>query len=138
MRSASIFLTLIGSAFGYDLVTTYSGPTFFAGWDYYSHWQNHTKLVSGGCARGWEQTSNILMVCPMINGSRHSSQKLTGFWFLGGQIAIFEGINLATNNQMTLPTFPGCTQPKDVDQTRRTNHTDCGSTPQGRTGRKVF
>ena len=46
MRSAPIFLTLIGSVFGYDLVTTYSGPTFFDGWDYYGHWDNLTNGIS--------------------------------------------------------------------------------------------
>lgn len=45
MRTAPVFLTLIGSAFGYDLVTTYSGPTFFDGWDYYGHWDNLTNGI---------------------------------------------------------------------------------------------
>ena len=45
---------------------------------------------------------------------------------------------MATNNQMTLHTLPGCTQPKDVIQTGRTNHTDCDSTSQGSTGCNVI
>lgn len=44
---------------------------------------------------------------------------------------------MATNNQMTLHTLPGCTQPKGVNQTGSTIHTDCDSTSQGSTGCSV-
>ena len=66
MRSAPIFLTLIGSVFGYDLVTSYSGPTFFAGWDYYGHWDNLTNGIS--CA--------LLMTCRLADLVPHRGRQL--------------------------------------------------------------
>ena len=44
---------------------------------------------------------------------------------------------MATNNQMTLHTLPGCTQPTGVNQTGETIHTDCDSTLHGSTGCSV-
>ncbi|KAM5533509.1 hypothetical protein V8D89_012846 [Ganoderma adspersum] len=46
-------------------------------------------------------------------------------WPAGGEIDIMELVNLATNNQMTLHTTTGCTQPANVMQLGKTSGTDC-------------
>ena len=46
-------------------------------------------------------------------------------WPNGGEIDVLENVNLATNNQMTLHTSPGCTQAQGVQQLGKTSNTDC-------------
>lgn len=52
----------------------------------------------------------------------------------GGEIDIFEGINLATNNQMSLHTTAGCTQPQGVTQTGTQSTTNCDYSQNGNSG----
>ena len=52
----------------------------------------------------------------------------------GGEIDIFEGINLATNNQMSLHTTAGCTQPQGVTQTGAQQSTNCDYSQNGNSG----
>jgi hypothetical protein len=49
----------------------------------------------------------------------------------GGVIDIFEGVNLATHNQMTLHTTAGCTQPQGVTQTGTQGNTNCDYSQNG-------
>ncbi|KAH9920835.1 concanavalin A-like lectin/glucanase domain-containing protein [Epithele typhae] len=46
-------------------------------------------------------------------------------WPSGGEIDVLENVNLATNNQMTLHTNPGCTQASGVTQLGKTSGSDC-------------
>ncbi|TBU38093.1 concanavalin A-like lectin/glucanase domain-containing protein [Dichomitus squalens] len=48
-------------------------------------------------------------------------------WPAGGEIDIMELVNLAQDNQMTLHTTPGCTQPQGVMQLGKTSGTDCSA-----------
>ena len=52
----------------------------------------------------------------------------------GGEIDIFEGINLATRNQMALHTTSGCTQPQGVTQTGTQAGTNCDYSQNGNSG----
>jgi len=52
----------------------------------------------------------------------------------GGEIDIFEGINLATRNGMALHTTPGCTQPQGVTQTGTQASTNCDYSLNGNSG----
>src|SRR5258706_1840219 len=52
----------------------------------------------------------------------------------GGEIDIFEGINLATNNQMSLHTTTGCTKPQGVTQTGTQATTNCDYSQNGNSG----
>jgi hypothetical protein len=52
----------------------------------------------------------------------------------GGEIDIFEGINLATRNQMSLHTTAGCTQPQGVTQTGTQGNTNCDYSQNGNAG----
>ena len=52
----------------------------------------------------------------------------------GGEIDIFEGVNLATRNQMTLHTTSGCTQPQNVTQTGTQVSTNCDYSQIGNSG----
>jgi len=55
-------------------------------------------------------------------------------WPAGGEIDIFEGINLATRNQMSLHTTAGCTQPQGVTQTGTQGNTNCDYSQNGNAG----
>ena len=59
---------------------------------------------------------------------------MTRFVLAGGEIDIFEGINLATNNQMSLHTTAGCTQPQGVTQTGNQATTNCDYSQNGNSG----
>ena len=48
-------------------------------------------------------------------------------WPSGGEIDILEAVNRATNNQMTLHTSPGCTQPAGVVQSGMTSGSNCSA-----------
>ena len=52
----------------------------------------------------------------------------------GGEIDIFEGVNLQNSNQMTLHTGSGCTMPHGISQTGTALGTDCGSSPSNNAG----
>ena len=52
----------------------------------------------------------------------------------GGEIDIFEGINLAKNNQMALHTTAGCTQPQGVIQTGTQAITNCDYSQNNNSG----
>src|SRR6266404_5622598 len=45
---------------------------------------------------------------------------------LGGEIDIFEGVNMQNSNQMTMHTGPGCSMPHGLSQTGTQLGTDCG------------
>lgn len=53
---------------------------------------------------------------------------------LGGEIDIFEGVNMQDSNQMTLHTGPGCIIPRNVYQTGTALGRDCGSSPSNNAG----
>ncbi|KAH7885188.1 glycoside hydrolase family 16 protein [Phlebopus sp. FC_14] len=46
-------------------------------------------------------------------------------WPQGGEIDTFEGVNMQTNNQMSLHTEPGCTQVSPNETSALVNSTDC-------------
>ncbi|KAI0823309.1 concanavalin A-like lectin/glucanase domain-containing protein [Trametes gibbosa] len=48
-------------------------------------------------------------------------------WPTGGEVDIFEGVNMMTQNQMALHTQPGCVISSSAKQTGRVNVTDCSS-----------
>ena len=57
---------------------------------------------------------------------------------LGGEIDIFEGVNMQNSNQMTIHSGPGCTMPHDLSQTGAQTGTalgtDCASSPSNNAG----
>ncbi|KAF8895109.1 glycoside hydrolase family 16 protein [Infundibulicybe gibba] len=46
-------------------------------------------------------------------------------WPIGGEIDTFEGVNLRTNNQISLHTNPGCVQTNPTQSSQLINSTDC-------------
>ena len=52
----------------------------------------------------------------------------------GGEIDIFEGVNLVTHNGMSLHTTPGCTQPQGVTQTGTQASTNCDYSQNSNSG----
>jgi hypothetical protein len=48
---------------------------------------------------------------------------------LGGEIDIFEGVNLQSSNFMALHTSPGCSMPNGITQTGTPRSVDCDSSP---------
>ncbi|KAI0633311.1 concanavalin A-like lectin/glucanase domain-containing protein [Trametes polyzona] len=48
-------------------------------------------------------------------------------WPKGGEVDIFEGVNMMTTNQMALHTQPGCSLSSSAKQTGKVNQTDCSS-----------
>jgi hypothetical protein len=57
----------------------------------------------------------------------HPPVRLVLSSILGGEIDIFEGVNLQTSNLMTLHTGPGCTMPNGIIQTGTPRSMDCDS-----------
>jgi len=56
----------------------------------------------------------------------------------GGEIDIFEGVNLVTRNHMSLHTTAGCTQPLNVTQTGTPASTNCDYSQVGDPGCTVL
>jgi hypothetical protein len=59
-------------------------------------------------------------------------------WPAGGEIDIFEGVNLQTANQMALHTIAGCTQATGVTQTGTTGNVNCDNNSSAGAGCTVI
>jgi hypothetical protein len=59
-------------------------------------------------------------------------------WPAGGEIDIFEGVNLQTKNQMALHTHSGCTQAEGVTQSGTTGNRNCDGGQSGGAGCTVI
>ncbi|KAF8895108.1 concanavalin A-like lectin/glucanase domain-containing protein [Infundibulicybe gibba] len=55
-------------------------------------------------------------------------------WPIGGEIDTFEGVNLRTNNQISLHTNPGCVQTNPTQSSQLINSTDCSHLANGNQG----
>jgi hypothetical protein len=76
--------------------------------------------VSGLHTGVWEQRQDGHTV-----NTIHPSVRLVLSSILGGEIDIFQGINLQPTNVMSLHTSPGCTMPDGITQTGTPQGVDC-------------
>ncbi|KAI0659613.1 concanavalin A-like lectin/glucanase domain-containing protein [Cubamyces menziesii] len=156
----------------YNILRSYSGSTFFSGWDYFDGFDNTTNgdvnylsqanatadglTFINGAGNAIVKVDNTTFV--PFNIKRNSVKIIThdffpigsvfvfdalhlpfgcsvwpSFWTMGqdwpagGEIDIMEGVNKATNDQMTLHAKAGCTQDTSATQLGQTSGADCSA-----------
>ncbi|KAF8654615.1 hypothetical protein AX16_003527 [Volvariella volvacea WC 439] len=130
-------------AASYKLVKDYSGPTFFADWTFYDHFDNltndNTSVVPFNEKRNTVRiTTNdqygvgSVWVADLFHVPYGCSVwpawwSQAPTWPAGGEIDTFEGVNLGTLNQMSLHTLPGCNLVDPVQTSPFVNSTNCDS-----------